>query len=168
MGIIKCFEIAMAGDNIVALAIGLEDYTADIGINRTNEGTESLFARCQLINACKAAGIQALDSVFSDVGDIEALQDYVIQSKSIGFDGIGCIHPRQLKTIHTYFAPDEKEIEKAKRIVLAFAEANAQGLGVVSLGTKMIDAPVVKRAYRTIDLAISMGRLQRDWMNTDT
>lgn len=168
MGIIKCFEIAMAADNIVALAIGLEDYTADIGINRTNEGTESLFARCQLINACKAAGIQALDSVFSDVGDIEALQDYVIQSKSIGFDGIGCIHPRQLKTIHAYFAPDGKEIEKAKRIVLAFAEASAQGLGVVSLGTKMIDAPVVKRAHRTIDLAISMGRLQRDWMNKDT
>lgn len=167
LGIIRCFEIAQAADNIVALAIGLEDYTADIGINRTNEGTESLFARCQLINASKAAGIQALDSVFSDVGDIEALQAYVIQSKSIGFDGIGCIHPRQLKTIHTYFAPDEVEIEKAKRIVLAFSEATAQGLGVVSLGTKMIDAPVVKRAQRTIDLAISLGRLKHDWNDND-
>lgn len=166
-GIIRCFEIALAADNVIALAIGLEDYTADIGVQRTNEGTESLFARCQLINACKAAGIQALDSVFSDVGDLDALRTYVMQSKSIGFDGIGCIHPRQLKTIHRYFAPDDTEIEKAKRIAIAFTRATEQGLGVVSLGTKMIDAPVVKRAQRTIDLAISLGLLQHDWRSTD-
>jgi len=91
----------------------------------------------------------------------------VIQSKSIGFDGIGCIHPRQLKTIHSYFAPDESEIERAKKIVLAFNKAKEQGLGVVSIGTKMIDAPVVKRAQHTIDLAISLGRLQHDWISTD-
>ena len=167
LGIIRCFEIARAADNVIALAIGLEDYTADIGVNRTNEGTESLYVRCQLINACKAAGIQALDSVFSDVGDQDALRTYVMQSKSIGFDGIGCIHPRQLKTIHSYFAPDESEIERAKKIVLAFNKAKEQGLGVVSIGTKMIDAPVVKRAQHTIDLAISLGRLQHDWISTD-
>lgn len=166
-GIIRCFEIALAADNVIALAIGLEDYTADIGVQRTNEGTESLFARCQLINACKAAGIQALDSVFSDVGDLDALRTYVMQSKSIGFDGIGCIHPRQLKTIHRYFVPDDTEIEKAKRIAIAFTRATEQGLGVVSLGTKMIDAPIVKRAQRTIDLAISLGLLQHDWKSTD-
>ena len=167
LGIIKSYEIAQAADNVVALAIGLEDYTADIGVSRTNEGTESLFARCQVINACKAAGIQALDSVFSDVGDNDALKTYVIQSKSIGFDGIGCIHPRQLKTIHEYFAPDELDIERAKKILIAFADATEQGHGVVSLGTKMIDAPVVKRAQRTIDLAISLGRLQHDWRSID-
>ncbi len=167
LGIINSFEIATSADNVVALAIGLEDYTAAMGINRTNEGTESLFARCQLINSCKAAGIQALDSVFSDVGDMDALKTYVIKSKSIGFDGIGCIHPRQLKTINTYFAPDAVEIEKAKDIVRAFTEATKRGLGVVSLGTKMVDAPVVKRALRTIELAISLGRLDHDWMNMD-
>jgi len=166
LGVIKAFDIAQAADNVIALAIGLEDYTADLGISRTNEGTESLFARCQVINACKAAGIQALDSVFADVGDMEALQTYVLQSKSLGFDGIGCIHPRQLKIIHAFFAPGEAEMEKAKQVVLAFMEATAKGLGVVSLGTKMIDAPVVKRAQRTIDLAISLGRLPSDWKDS--
>jgi citrate lyase subunit beta/citryl-CoA lyase len=167
LGVIKSFEIAQASANVVALAIGLEDYTADLGISRTNEGRETLFARCQVINACKAAGIQALDSVFSDVGDMEALKTYVLQSKSLGFDGVGCIHPRQLKIIHEFSAPGELELEKAKKIVIAFHEATEKGLGVVSLGTKMIDAPVVKRAQRTIDLAISLGRLPSDWKDSD-
>jgi citrate lyase subunit beta/citryl-CoA lyase len=167
LGVVKSFEIAQAADNVVALAIGLEDYTADIGVNRTNEGLETLFARCQVINACIAADIQALDSVFSDVDDPGGLKKYVLQSKSLGFDGMGSIHPRQLKTIHEYFAPDGKEIENAKKILLAFQAATERGSGVVSLGTKMIDAPVVKRAQRIISLAISLGRLEENWIETD-
>ncbi|MDZ4747843.1 MAG: aldolase/citrate lyase family protein [Saprospiraceae bacterium] len=165
MGIIKSFEIATSADNVVALAIGLEDYTAELGIQRTHEGMETLFARCQVINACTAAGIQALDSVFSDVGDGTALRHYARQSKALGFDGMGCIHPRQLKAIHEGFAPDQDEIMNAKRIVVAFSEATERGLGVVSLGTKMIDAPVIKRAQRVIEQAISLGKLSKEWRN---
>jgi citrate lyase subunit beta / citryl-CoA lyase len=163
LGVLNAFEIAKAANNIVAIAIGLEDYTADLGVNRTAEGTESLFARSMVINACKAVGIQPIDSVFSDVGDMEALKRNILQSKALGFEGMGCIHPRQIKVIHENFAPDEQEIDKAKRIVAAFEEATKKGLGVVSLGTKMIDAPVVKRAQRTIDLAVSIGKLNRNW-----
>ncbi|MCD4746451.1 MAG: citrate lyase subunit beta [Bacteroidales bacterium] len=163
LGVIKAYEIASTSDNIVALAIGLEDYTADLGTKRTNEGTESFFARSQVVNASRAAGIQPIDSVFSDVADMEALKQNVLVSKSLGFDGMGCIHPRQIRVIHEYFAPDEVEIDKAKKIVNAFEHAKEKGLGVVSLGTKMIDPPVVKRAQKTIDLAISMGKLNSDW-----
>jgi citrate lyase subunit beta/citryl-CoA lyase len=81
----------------------------------------------------------------------------------LGFDGKGCIHPRQIAVIHEAFAPEEKEIEKAKKIVLAFEEAERKGLGVVSLGSKMIDPPVVKRAVRTIDIAVKDGILADDW-----
>lgn len=165
LGVMRAFEIAQAADNIVAIAIGLEDYTADLGVNRTAEGTESLFARCQVINACKAVGIQPIDSVFSDVADLERLTKNVLQSKALGFEGMGCIHPRQVKIIHENFAPDANEIRKATEIVSAFSVAKEKGLGVVSLGTKMIDAPVVKRAQRTIDLAISLGTLDKDWKN---
>jgi citrate lyase subunit beta/citryl-CoA lyase len=164
MGVMKALEIAQSAENVVAMAIGLEDYTADIGTQRTAEGTESFFARCQVVNACKAAGIQAIDSVFSDISDMEALKENVLRSKALGFDGMGCIHPRQIKVIHDNFAPDEKEIENAKNIVLAFFEATEKGIGVVSLGNKMIDAPVVKRAHRTIDLAVSMGKLDANWV----
>ncbi|MEI8202767.1 MAG: aldolase/citrate lyase family protein [Bacteroidota bacterium] len=163
LGVMKAFEIAASATNIVALAIGLEDYTADLGVKRTADATESFFARSMVVNACKAAGIQPIDSVFSDVGDMDGLKENVIKSKALGFEGMGCIHPRQIKTIHTYFGPDAGEIEKAKKIVNAFFEATEKGLGVVSLGTKMIDPPVVKRAQKIIHLAISLGILSQNW-----
>ncbi len=163
LGVLKALEIATAADNVVAMAIGLEDYTADICTRRTNEGNESFFARSMVVNACRAAGIQPIDSVFSDIADMEALKQNVLRSKALGFDGMGCIHPRQIRVIRENFGPDKAEIEKAKKIVDAFIIATEQGLGVVSLGTKMIDPPVVKRAQRTIDLAVSMGLLSKNW-----
>ena len=161
-GVEEAYNIACSSKNVVAMAIGLEDFTADLGTKRTLEGTESFYARTRLINACKAAGIQPIDSVFSDVGDMEALKNNVIQSKSLGFEGMGCIHPRQISVIHDNFAPEPDEIEKALKIVEAFKEAEQKGLGVVSIGTKMIDPPVVKRALKTINLAEKMGRIKSD------
>jgi citrate lyase subunit beta/citryl-CoA lyase len=163
LGVIRAFEIATAAPNVVSLAIGLEDYTADLGVKRTFEGTESFFARTQIVNASRAAGIQPIDSVFSDVGDLEGLKENVKRSKSLGFDGMGCIHPRQIRVIQDNFAPEPDEIEKAKKIVNAFVEATEKGLGVVSLGTKMIDPPVVKRAEHIIDVAIKTGKLNQNW-----
>ena len=162
-GILNAFAIATASPNNVALAIGLEDYTADIGTQRTLEGKESFFARSMVVNAARAAGLQPIDTVFSDVNDMEGLKASVLEAKSLGFDGKGCIHPRQIQPIHDAFAPAPDEIEKAKRIVLAFDDAQARGLGVVALGSKMIDLPVVKRAVHTIQLAIDTGLLKADW-----
>lgn len=163
LGVVKAYEIASASDKICALTIGLEDYTADIGVERTNEGKESIYARSTVVNAAKAAGVQAIDSVFSDVDDMEGLRTNVMEAKSLGFEGKGCIHPRQIPIVHEAFAPTEKEIEKAKKIVLAFEEAQKKGMGVVSLGSKMIDAPVVKRAQHTIELAILNQLLNKNW-----
>ena len=163
LGAIKSYEIAVASENVVALTIGLEDYTADIGVARTKKGTESFWLRGQIVNAAKAAGVQAIDTVFSDVGDVEGLRDSVLEAKSLGFEGKGCIHPRQIAVVHEAMAPQERELEKAKKIVLAFAEAEKRGLGVVSLGSKMIDPPVVKRALNTIRLAVAAGILNESW-----
>jgi citrate lyase subunit beta/citryl-CoA lyase len=153
LGVENAFEIATSAGQIAAMAIGLEDYTADLGVRRTESGEESLYARTRLVNACKAAGIQPIDSVYSDVDDMEGLKRNVILSRSLGFEGMGCIHPRQVPVIREAFIPGEDEIEKARRIVEAFEEAKTSGSGVVALGSKMIDPPVVKRALRTLDLA---------------
>ena len=152
-GVIKSFDIASASKDVCALAIGLEDYTADIGVQRTIEGKESFFARSIIVNAAKAAGVQAIDTVFSDVEDMEGLKASVLEAKALGFEGKGCIHPRQIKVVHEAFAPTPEEILKAQKIIDAFKEAEKQGLGVVSLGSKMIDPPVVKRAQRLLELA---------------
>jgi len=153
LGVEHAFQIATASENVVAMALGLEDLTADLGVERTHEGTETFYARTRVINACKAAGIQPIDSVFSDVNDMEALLDNVKRSKALGFEGMGCIHPRQVPVIHQGFRPSDAEIEKAEKIVEAFQAAKEKGLGVVSLGSKMIDAPVVRRAENTLELA---------------
>ena len=160
LGIENSFEIARSSENVVAIAIGLEDYTADLGVQRTLEGKESFYARTRLVVAAKAAGIQPIDSVFSDVGDMDALKENVLASKALGFEGMGCIHPRQIQVIRQGYAPDETEIEKSKQIVMAFENAKLNGLGVVALGSKMIDPPVVARAQRTLSLAVRLGLLK--------
>jgi len=157
LGAIKAYEIATASKNTCALTIGLEDYTADIGTQRTSEGRESFWARCQVVNAARAAGVQPIDTVFSDVADMDGLRASVLEAKGLGFDGKGCIHPRQIRVIHEAFAPSPQELAKAQKIVTAFKEAEAKGLSVVSLGSKMIDPPVVKRALRTVRLAEALG-----------
>ncbi len=167
LGVENVFEIARSSKYIVAIAIGLEDFTADLGVQRTQQGSESFYARTRIINACKALGIQPIDSVFSDVADEDGLRAAVKAAKALGFEGMGCIHPRQIAPIHESFAPDKIEIEKAQKIVIAFEEAKTKGLGVVSLGTKMIDAPVVKRAEKTLKLALQLGLIADNWKNTE-
>jgi citrate lyase subunit beta/citryl-CoA lyase len=128
-------------------------------VPRTTGGAETIYARSRLVNAAHAAGVQAIDSVFSDVSDMEALLAWAREARALGFEGMGCIHPRQIRPIHEGFSPTEKELERALRVVAAFEEAAAKGLGVVSLGTKMIDPPVVLRAQRVVDQARATGLL---------
>jgi citrate lyase subunit beta/citryl-CoA lyase len=156
-GIENSVHIALASPFVAALTIGLEDYTADLGVVKTPEGMESTWARSRLVNASRAAGVQAIDSVYGDVADEEGLLAWGRRSRAMGFQGMGCIHPRQIRIIHEAFAPTPAELEKAKRIVAAFQEAEEKGLGVVSLGTKMIDRPVVLRAQRLVDQARRAG-----------
>lgn len=168
LGVINAYGIATASGNTVALTIGLEDFTADIGAERTLEGRESFLARQEVVYAARAAGIQPIDSVFSDVGDDEGLRASIAEAKSLGFEGKGCIHPGQIKIVHEGFSPSEKEIDKAKRISLALEAAQKRGSGVVSLGTKMIDPPVVKRAERILKLAIQNRQIPANWKEVDS
>jgi len=156
-GIENAIHIALASPFVAAVTIGLEDYTADLGVVKTSEGTESLWARSRLVNAARAAGVQAIDSVYSDVADEEGLLSWGKRSRAMGFRGMGCIHPRQIRVIHQGFAPGAEELTKALRIVKAFQEAEEKGLGVVSLGSKMIDRPVVLRARLLVDQAREAG-----------
>ena len=157
IGVENAFAIAAASDQIVALTIGLEDYTADLGVVKTLGGAESLYARQRLVNAAHAAHLQAIDSVFGDVGDLEGLRAWGMNSRGMGFEGMGCVHPVQIPIIHEVFAPTTSEIEKAERIVAAYKDAHEKGLGVVSLGSKMIDPPVVERALKLVGRAKAMG-----------
>lgn len=160
LGVENAHAIGTAADTVVALTIGLEDYTADLGVAKTPQGDESWWARSRLVNAARAAGLQAIDSVYGDVTDEEGLEAWGRRSRAMGFQGMGCIHPRQIRIIHRAFAPTAEEVEKALRIVEAFRQAEEKGLGVVSLGSKMIDQPVVLRARRLVERARKAGLLE--------
>lgn len=158
LGIENAYAIATASPYVCALTIGLEDYTADMGVVKTVEGRESLYARTRLVNAARAAGIQAIDSVYGDVGDMEGLRRWGENARGLGFEGMGCAHPLQIAVIHDAFAPSQAEVDKALKIVAAYDDAQRRGLGVVSLGSKMIDPPVVQRALKLVARAKQMGR----------
>jgi citrate lyase subunit beta / citryl-CoA lyase len=156
-GALHAEEIALASERNVALCFGAEDFTADIGAERTLEGRECFTARTLILLAAKAAGIQAIDTVYANVQDEEGLIASTCEAIGLGFEGKGVIHPAQIKPIHQAFCPTAEQIVKAKQIVAALEEAKAKGSGVISLGSKMIDAPVVLRAERTLAMAKEYG-----------
>jgi citrate lyase subunit beta / citryl-CoA lyase len=157
LGVENAFLLASASPKVCSLAIGLEDYTADLGVVKTESGVESLYARARVVNAARAAGVQANDSAYGNIGDRVGLTNWALAARALGFDGMGCVHPLQIEPIHTAFAPSAQEIEKAQRIVEAFQAAAESGSGVIALGSKMIDRPVVNRALKMLETARTMG-----------
>ena len=153
LGVINAYKIATASKRMMGIALGAEDYCANLKTQRSREGSDLLLARQTIVVAARAAGIDALDTVFSDLNDMEAFKDEVRLIKQLGFDGKSIINPRQIAPVNEVFTPTPKEIEKAKKIVAALQEAMAKGSGVISLNGKMIDKPVVIRAQRILDFA---------------
>ena len=142
--------------------IGAEDFTASMGIQRTNSGEELFHARTQVVWAAKAACIQAIDTIFSDVGDMDSLRRETELVKKLGFTGKCMVNPRQIDVIHEVFSPKREEIDYALRVVDAIKQARLLGTGVISLGGKMIDAPVVKRAVNVLRAAYVQGLVEED------
>jgi citrate lyase subunit beta/citryl-CoA lyase len=164
LGVVNAYPIAISSKRLVGIALGAEDYTASLKTTRSLDGTELFFARSQIIVAARAAGIDAIDTVFSNLNDMETFEKEIRLIKQLGFDGKSVINPRQIDVVHKIFNPTEKEIEKALRILEAMREAETKGSGVVNLDGKMIDKPVLLRAERMIDMAIASGMYYPDDM----
>jgi citrate lyase subunit beta / citryl-CoA lyase len=159
-GVIECIEIARSSPRLLGLAFGAEDYTASMGIERTKTGEELMNARARVVWAAKAAGIQAIDSIFADVKDMDGLRRETELVKALGYTGKSLVNPRQIEVVHDVFAPKPEEIAYALQVIDAIQRAREMGTGVISLGGKMVDAPVVKRAYRTLRTAHAQGLVQ--------
>ncbi len=165
MGVINAYAIAVSSKRLVAMALGAEDFVADLKTTRSKDGIELLFARSQIILAARAAGIDAIDTVFSDVNDADGLMEETRLIKQLGFDGKSVINPRQIALIHKVFTPTEAEVTKARRIIYALKQAEEKGSGVIALDGKMIDRPIVIRAQRIIDLSIAANTLFAEDIN---
>lgn len=157
LGVVNAYDIATASKRMMGIALGAEDYCANLKTQRTPSGNELQLARQTIVVAARAAGIDALDTVYSNLNDMDTFRAEVEYIKSLGFDGKSIINPRQIEVVNEVFAPKEKDIAKARTILAAIKEAEERGSGVVSVNGKMVDKPVVIRAQRTIDLAIASG-----------
>jgi len=162
LGVVNAYSIATASKRMMGIALGAEDYCANLKTQRTPEGTELLLARQTIVVAARAAGIDALDTVYSNLNDMESFRREVELIKALGFDGKSIINPRQIDIVNAVFAPSQKAIDKARTIIAAIKEAERKGSGVIAVNGKMVDKPVVLRAQRTIDLAIASGILTEE------
>lgn len=156
-GALNAREIAKSSKRLVGIAIGAEDYVTDLKTRRSAEGTELFMGRSLVLLGARAAGIDAIDTVYSDVNNEEGLIQETETIKQLGFDGKSVINPRQIKIVHDIFAPTQREIEHANAVIYAIEEASAKGSGVISLNGKMIDKPIVERAKRVLSLAERMN-----------
>ncbi|MCE0492802.1 citrate (pro-3S)-lyase subunit beta [Vibrio salinus] len=154
-GVNNAVAIASCCPRLIGIALGAEDYVRDLRTQRTPEGTELMFARCSILQAARAAGLQAFDTVYSDANNEEGFVQEAEHIKTLGFDGKSLINPRQIELVHNVFAPTQKEVDFANRVIAAAKEAEEQGSGVASLNGKMVDAPVIERARWTLDKAKS-------------
>ncbi|HAP30074.1 MAG: citrate (pro-3S)-lyase subunit beta [Muribaculaceae bacterium] len=157
LGVVNAYAIATASPRMMGIALGAEDYCANLKTQRTPGGDELRLARETIVVAARAAGIDALDTVYSNLDDMETFRKEVELIHTLGFDGKSIINPRQIEIVNEVFAPTPRAIEKARAIIAAIREAERRGSGVVSVNGKMVDRPVVIRAQRTIDLAIASG-----------
>ena len=162
MGVENAFAIASATGRVKALFLGAEDLTADLQCKRTKEGREIEYARTRLVMAARAAGIDVYDTPFTDVNDDEGIEVDALLAKSLGFSGKASISPRHVDVINRVFSPTMAEIDYAYEVMEAIALAKQQGKGAIALRGKMIDAPIVMRAQRTIAMAQALGLGRRD------
>ncbi len=153
LGITQANQIATASKRLIGIALGAEDYVRNLKTERSPEGIELLFARCSILQAARAAGIQAFDTVYSNANNEEGFLAEAALIKQLGFDGKSLVNPRQIELIHNLFAPTQKDVEQAQKIIDAAEEAKRNGLGVVSLNGKMIDAPIIDRAELVLERA---------------
>lgn len=157
LGAVNAQQIATASPRVVALALGAEDYTASMGSVRSKAGHEIFYARMQVLQACRLAGISAQDAVFSDFNDLEGLQEDLKMTRGLGFDGKTVIHPRQIDLVNAAFTPTPKEIRNARRIIEALEEGEKNHTGVVVVDGSMVDKPMEIRARTILAQAEAAG-----------
>ena len=157
LGIENAFSIASASGRVAAIFLGGEDLTADLRCKRTKEGDEILYARCRMVCAARAAGVEVYDTPFTDVHDDEGIYTDARRAKALGFTGKSAISPRHVGAINEVFSPTLAEIQYAREVLEAIRVGQEQGKGAVALRGKMIDAPIVARARQTIEAAEALG-----------
>ena len=155
-GVLNAYQIATCSERVIAISFGAEDFTRILGTSRSKEAKELLYARHYIPLVASAVGIDSIDTVWSDIDDMEGFINETRYAKQIGFSGKSCIHPLQVKEVHKIYNPTLEELDESKRIVSAAEEAEKKNIGVILVNGKMVDAPIIAKANRVLELAQHM------------
>lgn len=161
-GIMNAYEIVTASDRMFGCAISGGDFRKSMHVRIEKGGIEMMVARGQMLLAARAAGVQCFDTMFPNIEDIEGFQEEVIQNRQMGFDGKSIVSPKQIKFVHDTFAPTQKEIAYAEKLVRSFNEQADSGVGVYTVDGKMVDIPFFEDARRVLNLAKACGVYEGD------
>lgn len=152
-GVLNALEIATSSERMISISFGAEDYTNCLGINRLRTSMEFLYARSHIVLCANVAGVDSIDTVYSDIRDMEGFERETTEARNLGFSGKSCIHPSQVLKVHEIYKPAKEETEKALTILKAASEAERKGVGVITVEGKMIDKPIIEKAQRIINLS---------------
>lgn len=148
--IVNIKEICTACSRVCAVTFGCEDYITDIrGIHDSN-GNSIFFARNEIVNAARSTGVIPIDTVHIKVHDLDDLERNLKIARSLGFEGMLILNPKELPLCHQYFSPSEEEVAWALEMVLLAEEAVREGKGVAVKDGKFIGPPMVKMAKNII------------------
>jgi citrate lyase subunit beta/citryl-CoA lyase len=152
-GVLNARELAIASPRVVALAFGAEDFSLDLGVERSRDGLETRYPRAQVALAAHDAGCFAIDTPWTAIDDEEGLIRETREGRQLGYSAKQAIHPSQIPTIHQVFTPTADEVAWARRVVVVYDEAIGRGTGAINLDGKLIDVPMVERARRVLERA---------------
>lgn len=164
-GLLDAGHLGERLEGLCAFQLGAEDLSADMGLERTPAGEEIRHARNVLALAAHAQGLAVLDTPAVDYRDLEAVRADAATARRTGFTGKTCIHPAQIGVVTDEFTPPAQEIERARTVLDAFADALSRGQGATSVDGRMIDAPIAARARAV--LARSPQRTSHDTEKKD-
>lgn len=164
-GIFNARDIAKASPRLIGIALGAEDYVTNLQTKRYPDGQELAFGRSMILHAARAAGVDAIDTVYSDIDNEAGFRAEVERIKELGFNGKSVVNPRQIPIVKEIFAPTQKEIYMAGRVIKGLQEAEANNAGVISVDGKMVDKPIVERAQRVMQLAQASGLIKNGGQN---
>lgn len=156
-GIMNAYEIVTASPRMFGCAISGGDFRKSMHVQMNRGGIEMLAARSNMLLAARAAGVQCFDTMYPHIDDKEGFEAEVRQNREMGFDGKSLINPRQIRYVHETFAPTEKEIAYAEKLVRSFNEQADSGVGVYTVDGKMVDIPFFEDALRILELAKACG-----------
>ncbi|MGE3267894.1 MAG: CoA ester lyase [Chloroflexota bacterium] len=156
-GALNVADLVVASPRVMAVAFGSEDFTLDLGVERTRDGIETRYPRAHVALVARGAGRQAIDTPWTAIDDAAGLERETVEGRQFGYTAKQAIHPSQIGTIHRVFTPTPDEVAWARRVVSAYHDAVAGGTGAINLDGKLIDVPMVARARRVLERAGQAG-----------